>query len=83
MVKARDRANTPGYEVEEIDETINNLLINIDSVARAIEFFTHMVRNNENPDDHEWDWGKAGKLSGALRSLKSVCRMLEIEYNEY
>ena len=83
MVKARDRDHTPGYEVEEIDETINNLLVNISSVAMAIEHFTNVVRCNENPDDHEWDWGKAGKLSGALRSMKSVCRMLEIEYKEY
>lgn len=83
MVKARDRDNTPGYEVDEIDETINNLLININSVAMAIEHFTNVVRCNENPDDHEWDWGKAGKLSGALRSLKGVCRLLEIEYKEY
>lgn len=83
MVKARDRANTPGFEVGEIDETINNLLINIDSVAMAIEHFTNVVRHEENPDDCEWDWGKAGKLSSALRSLKSVCRLLEIEYKEY
>ena len=83
MVKARDRDNTPGYEVDEIDETINSLLINISSVAMAIEHFTNVVRCNENPDDHEWDWVKAGKLSGALRSLKSVCRLLEIEYKEY
>lgn len=83
MVKARDRNHTPGYEVDEIDETINNLLVNIHSAACSIEHFTNVVRHEENPDEHEWDWGKAGKLSGALRSLKSVCRLLEIEYEEY
>lgn len=83
MVKARDRNHTPGYEVDEIDETINNLLVNIHSVACSIEHFTNVVRHEEEPDAHEWDWGKAGKLSSALRSLKNVCRLLGIEYEEY
>lgn len=79
MVKAKDRRNTPGYEVREIDETIRRLLDNIDSVALSITHFANVVRHEEDPDDCEWDWSDAGRLSSALCSLKDVCRLLDIE----
>ena len=41
MVKAKDRKNIPGYEVDEIDETIRRLLLNIDGVALAIAHFAN------------------------------------------
>ena len=81
MVKAKGRGNAPGYEVKEIDETICRLLDNIGSVALSITHFANVVRHEEDPDDCEWDWGDAGRLSSALCSLKDVCRLLGVEYN--